>query len=190
MRNISIATIVFAAIALAVAQPARADSWSVDPVHSSLVFKISHLGSSFTWGFLHSPEGKVNWDSADPTKGSIEVTAKLANLSTFNAKRDQHLRSPDFFDAKQFPTLTFKSSSIKAAGDDKFDVTGDLTIRGTTKPVTVTLKKLGTATMQGTTKTGFDGTFTINRLDYGLAFMPQGIGADVEIHVALEVDKK
>jgi polyisoprenoid-binding protein YceI len=182
----------FGAFALSLAafvQPARADSYTLDPVHSALVFKVSHLGSSYSYGVIHSPEGKVNWDSADPTKSSIEVTAKLSNLSTFNAKRDEHLKSPDFFDAKQFPTMTFKSTSIKPAGEDMFEVTGDLTIRGTTKPVTVSLKKLGTASMQGTTKTGFDGKFTINRLDYGVAFMPQGIGTDVEVHVAIEVNK-
>ncbi len=182
----------FVAIALtlaAAARSARAESYTLDPVHSALLFKVSHLGASYSFGVFHSPEGKVTWDSADPTKSSIEVTAKVANLNTFNAKRDEHLRSPDFFDAKQFPSLTFKSTSIKSLGDDLYEVSGDLTIRGTTKPITVNLKKMGTAEMRGTVKTGFDGKFTINRMDFGVAYMPQGIGTDVDVHVALEVNK-
>lgn len=191
MRSRSFLSIVVATLSLALAQTApAADEFKLDPVHSSLLFKIKHMGVSYTWGKFKSPEGKITWDSADPTKSRIEVTAKAANISTDNTKRDEHLKSPDFFDAKQFPTLSFKSTAIKPAGENKYDVTGDLTIRGVTKPITVTLEHVGTASGERGTKTGFDGQLVINRQDFGVAFMPQAIGNDVEIHVALEADKQ
>jgi polyisoprenoid-binding protein YceI len=176
-------------LAITLARPAFADEWKIDGPHSALVFRVQHLGVSNTWGVIPSPEGKITWDSADPAKSSIEVTAKLASLTTHNTKRDEHLRSPDFFDAKQFPTMTFKSTSIKKTGDNTFEVTGDLTIRGTTRPITVTLTQVGTAEMNGKAKTGFDGSFTINRQDFGVSYMPQGIGNEVTIFVALEANR-
>lgn len=191
MRRFASFALVAALMGMVAAQPASAaDKFKLDSVHSSLVFRVKHMNVSYSWGSIHSPEGSITWDSADPTKSTIEITAKAENIDTNNAKRDQHLKSPDFFDAKQFPTLTFKSTAIKPAGENKYDVTGDLTIRGVTKSITVSLDHVGTVSGQRGTKTGFDGSFTINRQDFGVAYMPQGIGNDVTIHVALEADKE
>lgn len=166
------------------------DTFKLDPVHSSLLFKVKHLGVSYSYGRFNSPEGQIVWDSADPTKSTINVSVKTAAIDTDNAKRDEHLKSPDFFDAKQFPTLSFKSTSVKPSGENKYEVTGDLTVRGVTKPITVTLEHVGTNSGPRGTKTGFDGQFTINRQDFGVAYMPQGIGDEVTIFVALEADKQ
>lgn len=186
----------FALVALSTAllfgQPTSlaGDTFKLDPVHSSLLFKVKHLGVSYSYGRFNEMDGQIVWDSADPSKSTFSVTVKTSSVDTANAKRDEHLRSPDFFDAKQFPTLSFKSTSVKPAGENKYEVTGDLTIRGVTKPITVTLEHVGVNSGQRGTKTGFDGQFTINRQDFGVAYMPQGIGNDVTILVALEADKQ
>lgn len=191
MRSFAFAAVLIFAFGLAARPAPAADQFALDPVHSSLLFKVKHLGVSYSYGRFNAPTGTIVWDSADPTKSTFQISAKVESLDTGNAKRDGHLKSPDFFDGKQFPTIGFKSTAVKPLADNKYEVTGDLTIRGTTRPITVVLEHVGTASgPQGGTKTGFDGQFTINRQDFGVAYMPQGIGNDVTIFVALEADKR
>lgn len=188
-----LATALFAVLLgiLVAAPAAKADSYKVDPVHSALLFRIGHLGVSNTHGRFNGPSGSVNWDSADPAKSSFEVTVPAGNVDTGNAKRDEHLRGPDFFDAKQFDTLSFKSTSVKKVDDKHYDVSGDLTIRGVSKPVTLKLEMIGAGkSPMGDERAGFEGVFTINRLDYGVSYMPEAIGTDVQITVALELIKQ
>jgi polyisoprenoid-binding protein YceI len=164
------------------------DTFKVDPAHSTAIFRIQHANAGFTYGWFKMPEGKIEVDDADPTKTSFDVKLDIKNLDTANAKRDQHLKSPDFFSAEEFPAMTFKSTAVKAAGDKKLEVTGDLTIHGQTKPITVTIDRTGTSTnpQMGGTRSGFEGTFTIKRSDFGMGNMLQAVGDEVRITIALE----
>ena len=119
-----------------------ADSYKVDPVHSSVVFSIKHFGVTDFYGDFKQISGTVTFDTADPSKSSVELTVPVESLDTRNEKRDQHLKSPDFFNAKQFPAITFKSNKIEGSGDT-YKISGDLTIHGVTKPITVEFKKGG-----------------------------------------------
>lgn len=184
-----LATALFIALAhtgiAAAAGTAKPGSYALDPVHSFALFKIQHFGAGYVWGQFKDIDGKLKID-ADPTKSTLEVTIKTGSVDTKNAKRDAHIQSPDFFNAAQFPTLTFKSTKVVKSGDG-FDVTGDLTIKGKTKSVTAKVVATGTAEdPQKKTRTGFEGHVTVNRADFDLNFMPGALGDTVEIIMALE----
>ena len=129
-------------ITLFVASAAHAQTFKVDPQHSSIVFKSKHIDTSYVFGRFNEFGGTVTVD-ADPTKMAFDITAKTESIDTGNAKRDTHLKSPDFFSAKEFPNISFKSTSVKSAGENKYEVAGDLTLHGVTKPITVTIEKVG-----------------------------------------------
>ncbi len=182
--NVVVASIVTLSLAAALA-PAQSN-YKVDPVHSAVLFKINHLGVSNAWGRFNDPQGVVVWDDNDPSKSKDEITLQTAKIDTANQKRDDHLRSPDFFNAKQFPTLSFKSNSIAKKSDTEFDVTGDLTFRGVTKPITVTVTKVGEKETQMGHRAGWETSFTVKRSEFGMTFMPGGVGEEVEIVVSIE----
>jgi len=180
-------------VALALfASPAavRADTYSVDPVHSSLLFRIKHMNVSYVYGRFNNPEGTINVDEADPTKTSFDITVKVANVDTGNKNRDNHLKTPEFFNAEEFPTMTFKSTAVKVGEDKKLEVTGNLTIHGQTKPVTATLEFVGAASTRMGQRAGYDGMLTIKRTDFGMNQMTDAIGDDVTIKIGLEGVKK
>ena len=184
---------VTAAVALVLSVPAAApaDAYKVDPIHSTTVFRIHHFNAGYIWGLIAGPTGAVQYDPADPSKLSLDVSVDLANLDTHVEKRDADLKGPDWFNAKQFPTLEFKSKSAKKAGDNTYEVTGDLTIHGVTKSITVPVEMTGTGKgMKGETRTGFESTFTIKRSDFDMKAMPGGVGEEVRIVVALEAIKQ
>jgi len=166
-----------------------ADKFTVDPVHSSLAFKIKHANVSYFFGRINGPEGMIKVDD-DPTKTSFDVTAKVANIDTGNTKRDDHLKSPDFFSASEFPTLNFKSTAVKKGDGNKIEVSGDLTIHGQTKPITVTLEKIGQGKSQMGERAGYAGDFTIKRSDFGMSKMLEMLGDEVTIMVGIEGVKK
>lgn len=171
------------------AAPHAEGEYKLDPVHSHVIFKIKHLGTSHAYGMIHEPTGSFTIDAADPTKSTIEVSAKVENIDTGSPKRDEHLRSGDFFSAKEFPTLTFKSTAFKSAGENKHEVTGDLTMHGVTKPITAQLHVLGSGKgMRGGTVMGLEATFTIKRSDFGMnTYIKEGaLGDEVSITVAIE----
>src|SRR5580698_6703074 len=116
-----------------------ADTYTVDPVHSSISFMISHVGISNIHGRFNAFSGKITIDQTDPTRSSFALSIPIESIDTNNVKRDQHLRAPDYFNAKQFPTMSFQSTNVKAV-DGGYEVTGDLTLHGVTKPVSFTLK--------------------------------------------------
>lgn len=165
-----------------------AASYDVDSVHSFVVFKVKHLGASTTWGRFNTPTGTFTWDGE---KSSIDVSVKAEDVDTANKKRDDHLRSGDFFGAKEFPTISFKSKSVKKTAEGKFDITGDLTLHGQTKSITAQATEGGTGkNMEGKDVLGVDFQFTIKRTDYGIKIYPGAIGDDVTLFVALEGMKK
>jgi polyisoprenoid-binding protein YceI len=167
-----------------------ADTYAVDPAHSTVLFKIKHLNLSYVHGRINNPSGTLVVD-ADPANSSVELELKAENIDTFNEKRDQHLRNPDFFNAKQFPTITFKSTAVKKADETHLDVSGNLTLLGVTKPVTVKFEHVGEGKDPwGGFRTGYEGTFTIKRSDYGMTQMVGPVGDDVEVTVSIEASKK
>ena len=179
-------------VALLLATPAlAAETWEIDPVHSSVLFKVVHLRVANVYGRFNDVSGTIVVDEQQPEKSSINVTVQVESIDTHVAKRDQHLKSPDFFNAKQFPTLTFKSKAVKALGDD-WELTGDLTIHGVTKEVTTKVDRTGTGPgMEGETRTGAEAIFTIKRSDYGMTFMlPDGVSDEVTLIVSLEAIKR
>jgi len=168
---------------------AAADTYAVDPSHSAALFSVSHLGISNTHGRFNAIDGTLTWD-ADAAKSAISVAIKTESVDTAAEKRDQHLRSPDFFNAKQFPTMNFTSKSFTKVDDSTYTVAGELTLVGTTKPVTVTVKKIGEGKDPwGGYRIGFETSFTIKRSDFGIKGVP-GVGDDVAVTFALEGMKK
>ena len=145
-----------------------------------------HLGVTNFYGRFDELAGDVVFDKENPAKSSVNVTVQTESLDTHNPKRDQHLKSPDFFNSKQFPTITFKSNKVEASGDT-YKVSGDFTLHGVTKPITVEFKKLGEGKgMQGEARAGGETKFAIKRSDYGMTFMPNGVGDEITILLSLE----
>lgn len=162
-----------------------ADTQSVDKVHSTILFRVKHLGASNAWGRFNDLSGKLTTDG-DAVTG-VDIVVKADSVDTGNAKRDEHLKNADFFNTKQFPEITFKSTKVKKLGDDSFEATGDLTLHGVTKPVTVKLTRTGTGTNpKGAKLSGYDSSFSLKRSDFGMSNMLGGIGDDVLLTVSLE----
>jgi polyisoprenoid-binding protein YceI len=162
-----------------------ADTFKIDPVHSSVVFSVMYLGVSNFYGRFNDVSGTVVLDKADPSKSSVELTIPVESVDTHNEKRDQVLRSPDFFNAKQFPVMAFKSKQVESSGDT-YKVTGDFTLHGVTKPLTLEIKKGGEGKgMEGEIRGGGETHFTIKRSDYGMNFMQGQLGDEINIVVSL-----
>lgn len=163
-----------------------ADQYKIDPVHTSALFGIKHLGVTNFYAIFKEVTGTVIFDSSDPSKSSVDITIPVEGIDSRNPKRDQHLKSPDFFNAKQFPALTFKSTKIEGTGDI-YKVTGDFTLHGVTKPITVEFKKGPDGKgMQGEVRGGGETHFTIKRSDYGMTFMQGALGDEVSIILSVE----
>jgi polyisoprenoid-binding protein YceI len=183
------AVFILGAASLAQAAPM---AFKVDPVHSTILFRVQHMSAGQFWGRFNDPSGTVVWDAEDPTKSSIEVSVQSKNLDTHNAKRDQDLAGPDFFNSKQYPELKFKTTAVKKTGDNTYEVAGDLTIKDVTKSITaaVEMTGLGKDPRRGTAKAGWEATFTINRSDYGVTAMPGGVGESVKLIVSIEANEQ
>jgi polyisoprenoid-binding protein YceI len=166
---------------------AAATAYKVDTVHSSLVFRIKHMNVNYFQGRFDDFSGTLSLDEQNPAQSSIEFKVNANSIDTANEKRDQHLKSPDFFNAKQFPTVSFKSKSVSKAEPNTYEVQGDLTLHGVTKPVTIRLEKTGSGPgMRGGTVAGFEAIVTIKRSDFGMSKMLEMLGDDVKITANLE----
>ncbi|MEW5742029.1 MAG: YceI family protein [Myxococcota bacterium] len=176
---------------------ALASTWDIDSAHASGNFSVRHMMVSNVKGTLGKVTGKVELDDADVTKSKVDVTIDVKGINTKEQKRDDHLRSKDFFDVEKFPNITFKSTKIEKAGD-KLKVTGDLTIRGVTRPVTLdtaVTSEVKNPFTKAVTR-GVTGTAKINRKDFGLTWnvaLEAGgvlVGDEVEISVEAELIKQ
>lgn len=143
-------------------------TYEIDAVHSEVSFKIRHLVSKVR-GRFNRFEGTLHYDEQNPAASRVQVTIDAASIDTANPKRDDHLRSPDFFDVEEFPTLTFTSSEVKVDGD-RLLVSGDLTMRGVTKPVTLSVENLGVSSVREKRIIGFSATSELDRKDYGIVW--------------------
>jgi polyisoprenoid-binding protein YceI len=193
----TVPTLVFAAAALLFAS-AQAVTYTVDKAHSEADFTIRHMAISNVHGAFGNISGTVVYDPSDVTKSSVDATIDVTTVDTGVAQRDTHLKSADFFDVTKFPTMTFKSTFVKADGSG-FDLMGNLTLHGVTKPVTLKVdapSKEQPGMRPGTFARGFEGTTTINRKDFGLVWngtLKSGdavIGDEVKIDINLEGDRK
>ena len=192
IKKFSLAAAILAGLGTSSLAPAAraAETYAVDPVHSSISFGISHAGISDIHGRFNDFSGTFVIDKDDPSKSSFALDIKVASVDTNNAKRDEHLRAPDYFNAKQFPSLSFKSTKVKAT-DAGYEVTGDLTLHGVTKPVTLTLKGgHKVIEIRGTPKIGVTSSVTIKRSEFGMTAELGALGDDVHIIVGLEAAKE
>jgi len=172
------------AASLAIVPGVWAENFKVDPAHTTLLFRVKHVDVSYSYGRINSPEGAFELNG-DELK-SISVAARPENVDTDNQKRDDHLRGPDFFNVKQFPDITFKSTEITPA-EGGWTVIGEFTMHGVTKPVTIELKKTGEADHpQMGHRAGIEGSFSIKRSEFGMDKIVGPVGDDVDITVAIE----
>lgn len=163
-----------------------ADTYQVDPVHSFAGFSVGHLGIGLVRGFFSDISGTIVIDGQDAAKSSIEITIRTASVNTHVDKRDEDLRSPNFFAVEQYPTMTFKSTGI-ARAEKGYAVTGDLSLHGVTKRITVEAKHLGSGQDPwGGYRAGFAADFAIRRSDFGMKHDSPLIPDKVEISVAFE----
>jgi len=183
LRRSLIATALFSTL---IASAASAQNFAVDPVHSSVIFKVNHFDAANFYGRFNRVEGALTVDAGEIK--SLEVRVDADTVDTNNKDRDAHLRGPDFFDTKQFVDITFKSTSVKKTGEKTYEVAGELTMRGTTKPLTLTLTKIGDGkNVKSQDITGYETTFTVKRSDYGVSgYVGKGIGDEVTLTVSLE----
>ncbi len=189
-------SLLLATILVALAVPARAavETYAIDPVHSSVGFSIRHILSKVPGSFTKF-SGNVTVDRDNLEKSSVDATIDVASVSTASEARDNHLKTPDFFDAAKFPTITFKSTGWKKTAADAYDITGDLTIHGVTKSVVLKAKLLGFgAGMQpGVQLTGWEATTILNKADFGVngpAMLGTMLGDEVAITINIEADLK
>jgi polyisoprenoid-binding protein YceI len=190
MRKCVVATVAVLALGVAALPGQAADNYQIDPMHTSAVFKIGHIGVSWIHGRFNDVAGEFVIDAANPSRSSFTMTIKTESIDTNNAKRDGHLKSPDFFNVKQFPLLAFKSTAVKPVKDG-YDVTGDLTMHGVTKSITVPLRGGRTAEFpKGVQRTGFTAEAMLRRSDFGMDRLVGPVGEEVYFAVSFEGVKK
>lgn len=170
---------------------AAVETYVADPAHSSVNFSIRHIFTKVPGRFTKFT-ATITADRDNLEKSSVEATIEIPSVKTEAPDRDAHLQKPEFFDAEKFPTMTFKSKSWKKTGDDAYDVTGDLTIKGVTKETVLKVKSLGfgPGMRPGTQLSGWEGTTTIHRSDFGVSAFPKVVGEEVEITINVEAGLK
>jgi polyisoprenoid-binding protein YceI len=168
------------------AAPLCATTYTIEPDYTQGVFRWSHLGFSNPAAQVSQGQGTLEFDPADPTRASVQVTIPLSSLNTGVPALDEHLRSEDFFEVAKFPTAIFRSTKVeRGAGKDRLKVTGDLSLHGVTRPVTldVTVLKVGPNPRTQLPTVGFEATTTLKRSDFGLgAYVPQ-VGDEIRMQI-------
>jgi len=195
MKNV-ISTLV--ALALLAPLNLLASTWAIDPDHTTAQFKVKHLMISNVKGVFEKVTGTLNLDDQDITKSKVDVSIDMASLNTNIKKRDDHLRSPDFFDIAKFPHMTFTSTRVEQAGPGKLKVTGNLTLKGVTKPVVLDVEGLTPEIKDpwGNMRRGAAATTTVKRHEFGVNWnktMDNGgvvVGEDVAIQLEVEFVRK
>ena len=163
-------------------------TYTIDPVHSSVLFRVKHMNTAWFWGNFGKISGEFNVDGAS-SKVHVEIDA--ASVTTRADARDNHLKSPDFFDVKQFPTITFTSSKVTKVKDGEYKVDGELELHGQKKPLTLTATKTGEGQMGGPIA-GWETEFTVKRSDFGITGGRAGamLGDEVKLFISVETSPK
>ena len=192
--RIRFAVLLAVSLGIAAAPAVKVDPATItlDPVHSVALFRIQHLEAGLFWGRFNALEGTVKW-TMEPTAAPVfDISAKIANADTGSEKLDGNLQGPNFFNAKEFPTITFKSTGATTVGDRHWMVKGDLTLHGVTKPVEVDCVATGIGTGPAGTKVGFECNLTLKRSDFGMKWgiekPAKALGDEVKLIIALEGD--
>ncbi|WP_440225378.1 YceI family protein [Dokdonella sp. MW10] len=186
LRRTVLASALAFASAAAVAAPV---TYTIDPGHTQTVFSWSHFGLSNPTANFDKIEGTLTYDAADPTKSSVDVTIAVDSINSHVKKFDEHLKSDDFFDAAKFPTITFKSTKVeKGSAADTFKVTGDVTLKGIKKSVTIDAKlnSAGEHPMKKVPAIGFDGTLHLKRSDFGVDKYVPNVSDEVLVRITTE----
>ena len=183
-------TLAAALLSALVAAPAFAApvEYTIDPNHSQVHFGWNHFGFSNIQARFNPVSGTFVYDADDVAASSVQATIDVASIDSGVAKLDEHLQSPDFFDAAKFGTATYKSTKVSAAGEGKLKVEGDLTVHGVTKPVTldVTVNKIGPHGMTKKPSAGFDATATLKRSEFGVGQYVPNVSDEVAIRITVE----
>lgn len=163
--------------------------WKVDDVHSMAMFRVQHNGAGMFWGRFDDVDGTVTTTGSGPDALAFDITIDANSVSSGNEKLNAHLKTPDFFSVKEFPVMTFKSTSSKRGSDGMWEVSGDFTMHGVTKPITAKVEVTGMSKSRGGDVAGFEATFTVDRSQFGMNYGVDkgGIGKDVRVIVGLEV---
>jgi polyisoprenoid-binding protein YceI len=198
MRKRTILALLAATLIPTVQALAQPVAWDFDTAHSSVGFSVRHMMISNVRGSFNSFKGSLSVTGDDPTTARIEVDVDMASVDTREPKRDEHLKSPDFFDAAKFPAMTFVSKKVAKVGDGKYKVTGDLTMHGVTREVVLDVEGLNPPIKDpwGMTRTAAHATTTLNRKDFGLTWnkaLETGgvlVGEEVAITIDVEIVKR
>lgn len=175
-------------LAFAGAAVAAPVTYKIDPNHTDVVASWSHFGFSNPIAHFGKVDGSIVYDQAKPSASSVQVTIPLDGLDSHVPDFDEHLKSADFFDAAKYPTITFKSTKVEAAGASKLKVTGELTVHGVTKPAVldVNINKIGEQPMAKRAAAGFDATTTLKRSEFGLGKYVPNVSDEVKIRITTE----
>lgn len=167
---------------------AAPEKYSFDKAHTQILFFVDHLGFSKSEGEFHDYDGHFMFDRANPEKSSVDVTIKTASIDMDDQKWDDHMKNSDFFNVEKFPTMTFKSTSIKVTGENTANITGDFTLLGITKPVTLhtTFNKADRHPFSGAYVAGFSAHTTIKRSDFGMNYGLPMVGDIADIRIEVE----
>jgi polyisoprenoid-binding protein YceI len=171
-------------------------TWKIDPAHTDVLFSAKHMMVTTVRGSFGDIDGRIELDEAEPTRSSGRFTIQAASLDTNVAQRDAHLRSPDFFDVDRFPAIEFVSTGIERRGDDRYAVTGDLTIRDVTRPATFDVEVLGFyPSMQGGRRLGLSASAKLDREAWGLTWnvsLESGgwlVSKEIKVEIELALDE-
>ncbi|NUQ00431.1 MAG: YceI family protein [Armatimonadetes bacterium] len=189
MRRWLAPTVVLSVFALTVgrAGQAEATSYKVDPAHSFVMFHVGHLGVGHVHGRFNEFTGSFSFDPASPAASAVNMEVKTASVDTGVEKRDDHLRTADFLEVEAYPTMTFKSTAVSKLTDDIYEVRGDFSLHGVTRPVTAVVVHLGSLQdQQGNPRAGFKANLMIRRSDFGMTKMIPAAGDLVSITIAVE----
>ena len=194
MKRLTSMTLLLASVSVFAADGAQlpaAEKYDIDASHSGVVFGWNHFGFSNPTARFDKIEGSVLLDKSDLTKSSISVTLPLEGLDTRVAKLDEELRGPDFLDAAKYPTITFKSNKVEKTGENGLRITGNLTVHGITRPVTLDAKvnKIGLFEIPGVVKAqaaGFDATTVIKRSDFGVTKYVPAVSDEISVRITLD----
>jgi polyisoprenoid-binding protein YceI len=164
-----------------------ADTYDVDAVHSAVMFRAKRMGVVYVYGRFNEFAGTIDLTGDDVSAGKLTLEVKTTSVDTGNQRRDDHLRSPDFLNAAQLPVMKFESTGVRAVGG-AFEVSGNLTLHGVTKPVTATVEKVGSGKdpSAGKALVGFEGKFTLKRSEFDIKYMVGPVSDEIDIHIALQ----
>jgi polyisoprenoid-binding protein YceI len=177
---------------LTISAAAQVQMWQIDPNHTAAQFSVRHMGISTVRGAFTKVSGTAQYDPADLSKTSVDATIEASSVDTRVSMRDDDLRSPNYFDVAKYPTITFKSKSVQAAGEGKLKIVGDLTIHGVTKEVTLDVDgpSAPVTDPKGNSHVGASASTTVNRKDFGVGGSSNMVGEDITITIDVELVRK